>query len=179
MKAIVLAGGKGTRLAPYTTVLPKPLMPLGDQSVLEILIRRLHQHGIKEIFLAVGYLSELIRAYCRDGSQWGVSISYSQEEEPLGTAGPLSLFPRDREPFLVMNGDLLTDLNFSDFIRHHEATNMTATIAVYERRVKLDYGIIEYSPSGKMTGYIEKPEYIYPVSVGASLIEGKSSRACW
>lgn len=174
MKAIVLAGGKGTRLAPYTTILPKPLMPIGDLSVLEILIRRLQAHGISAISLAVGYLSELIRAYCRDGSQWGVSITYSQEKEPLGTAGPLGLFPRDSEPVLVLNGDLLTDLNFSEFIQSHQRNGNVATIAVYERQVKLEFGILDYEADGRLKSYIEKPEYTYPVSMGAYLFEPRS-----
>jgi NDP-mannose synthase len=174
LKAIVLAGGKGTRLAPYTTILPKPLMPIGDLSVLEILIRRLQAHGISAISLAVGYLSELIRAYCRDGSQWGVSITYSQEKEPLGTAGPLGLFPRDSEPVLVLNGDLLTDLNFSEFIQNHQRNGNVATIAVYERQVKLEFGILDYEADGRLKSYIEKPEYTYPVSMGAYLLEPRS-----
>lgn len=175
MRAVVLAGGRGTRLAPYTTVLPKPLMPVGDLSVLEILMRRLRAHGIRQITLAVGYLAELIRAYCRDGSQWELEIEYSFEEEPLGTAGPLSLLPRRGEPILVVNGDLLTDLDFTEFMRHHAASNVAATIGVYERRVRLELGIIESSATtGNVSSYIEKPEYTFRVSMGAYILGNRA-----
>src|SRR5687768_8631312 len=113
MKAIILAGGKGTRLAPYTTILPKPLMPIGDMPILEIVIRQLARHGIRDITLAVGYLAELLMAYCGDGEKFGVQIDYSREEEPLGTAGPITLVPNLNETFLVMNGDLLATLDYS------------------------------------------------------------------
>lgn len=174
VRAVVLAGGRGTRLEPYTTVLPKPLMPIGDVSVLEVLIRRFKVHGICQITLAVGYLAELIRAYCRDGSQWGVSIEYSLEEEPLGTAGPLALLPRWNETILVVNGDLVTDLDFTKFSEHHAASNAVATIGVCERRVQLPFGIIEFSSTGNVTGYKEKPEYTFFVSMGAYMFERRA-----
>ena len=174
IRAVVLAGGRGTRLAPYTTVLPKPLMPLGDLTVLEILICRMRMYGINQITLAVGHLSELIRAYCRDGSQWGVQIEYSYERKPLGTAGPLGLLPRWGEPILVVNGDLLTDLDFTKFIHHHATSHAAVTVGVYERRVKLELGIIESSAIGEVVNYIEKPEYTFRVSMGAYIFENRA-----
>lgn len=174
MKAVILAGGRGTRLEPYTTVLPKPLMPIGDLPVLEILIRRLKAHGICEITLSVGYLAELIQAFCRDGSRWGVTFHYSYEEEPLGTAGPLGLLPRSTEPLLVLNGDLLTDLDFTQFIEHHLSRDTAATIGVYEHRVRLELGIIESSLEGEVRNYIEKPEYTFRVSMGAYILESRA-----
>ena len=118
MKAIILAGGKGKRLAPYTTILPKPLMPLGDMSIIEIVIRQLSYYGIKEITLAVGYLSELIMAFRSDGKKFGTTIHYSYEKEALGTAGPLSLVNKPSEAFLVMNGDILTSINLYYYLRY-------------------------------------------------------------
>lgn len=171
MRAVILAGGRGTRLHPYTTVLPKPLMPIGDLPVLEILIRQLKAHGIREIIIAVGYLSELIRAYCREGERWGVRLEYSYEGDPLGTAGPLILITRRDSPLLVMNGDLLTDLDFTQLINHHKSSCHAATIGVYEHRVQLDLGIIESSASGRVVNYIEKPEYTFCVSMGVYVFE--------
>ena len=112
MRAVILAGGKGTRLAPYTTVLPKPLMPIGEMPILEIVMRQLAHYGIRNITLAVGYLAELLMAYCGDGSKFGVKLDYSREEQPLGTAGPISLISNLNETFLVMNGDLLTSIDY-------------------------------------------------------------------
>jgi NDP-mannose synthase len=171
MRAVILAGGRGARLTPYTTVLPKPLMPIGDLPVLEILIRRLRAHGIRQITLLVGYLAELMRAFCGDGSRWGVTIEYSYEKEPLGTAGPLRLLPDWREPLLVVNGDLLTDLDFTEFMKSHFRARVTATIGIYQRSVPLEFGIIEVSSAGHVSNYIEKPEHTYLVSMGAYILE--------
>src|SRR5512147_2293813 len=110
MKAVILAGGKGTRLAPYTTILPKPLMPIGDMPILEIVIRQLVRHGFDDLTLAVGHLAELLMAYCGNGGKFGAKVDYSREENPLGTAGPIALVPNLNETFLVMNGDLLTTI---------------------------------------------------------------------
>lgn len=170
IRAVILAGGRGARLAPYTTVLPKPLMPIGDLPVLEILIRRLRGHGIRRITLSIGYLGELIRAFCGDGSRWDVTIEYSYEEEPLGTAGPLSILPKWGEPLLVVNGDLLTDLDFTEFLDSHLANGVEVTIGVYERRVQLEFGIIELSSTREVCNYIEKPQQTFFVSMGAYIL---------
>jgi NDP-sugar pyrophosphorylase family protein len=171
MKAIILAGGKGTRLAPYTTVLPKPLMPIGDVPILEIVIRQLGHHGFDDITLAVGYLAELLMAYCGDGSKYNVRLDYSREETPLGTAGPIVLVPDLNETFLVMNGDLLTTLNYSDMWHYHQKQDAIATLATYQREVKIDLGVIKSNVDNRVTDYIEKPTYHYTVSTGIYIFE--------
>src|SRR5574339_766260 len=129
MKAIVLAGGKGARLAPYTKVLPKPLMPIGDMPILEVILRQMKAAGIDQVILTVGHLSELLRAFFQDGHQWGIKIEYSYEQCPLGTAGPISLIDGLSETFLVTNGDVLTTLPLRDLIGFHTEQRAAATIA--------------------------------------------------
>lgn len=171
MRAVILAGGKGTRLAPYTTILPKPLMPVGDMPILEIVIRQLARSGFNDLTLAVGYLSELLMAYCGDGNKFGVAIDYSREEQPLGTAGPIALIPNLKETFLVMNGDLLTTIDYGAMLRYHHGRGALATIACYQRDVKIDLGVIEVDPDNWVSNYIEKPTYHYSVSMGIYLFE--------
>ena len=166
MKAVILAGGRGSRLAPYTTVFPKPLMPIDDKPILEIVIRQLKHAGCDQITLAVGHLAELLVAYFGDGSKFGVQIRYSREEQPLGTAGPLSLVPELDGPFLVMNGDLLTTLNYQTLWEQHRSNGAIATLATYQRDVNIDLGVIETDSKGWVRGYIEKPTYHYTVSTG-------------
>lgn len=170
MRAVILAGGKGTRLAPYTAVLPKPLMPIGEMPILEIVIRQLAHHGIHDITLAVGYLAELLMAYCGNGEKFGVKLGYSREEQPLGTAGPISLIPDLDDTFLVMNGDLLTTLDYSEMWRYHKKRGAIATLASYCREVKIDLGVIE-GQDGWVQDYIEKPVYRYAVSTGIYIFE--------
>jgi NDP-sugar pyrophosphorylase family protein len=171
MKAVILAGGKGTRLAPYTTVFPKPLMPLGDKPILETIIKQLKMYGITEIILAVGYLSELIKAYFGDGNQFGLKIRYSKEEKPLGTAGPLSMIEGLDGTFLVMNGDILSSISHADLLAFHKKSQALATIAVNQRSQKVNYGVIEMDGSQMVTDYIEKPSLDYRVSMGIYLFE--------
>jgi NDP-sugar pyrophosphorylase family protein len=166
MQAIILAGGKGTRLAPYTTVFPKPLMPIGDMPILEIVIRQLKKHGFTKVVLAVGHLAGLIEAYFGDGSKWGVEITYSREDEPLGTAGPLALIDNLDENFLVMNGDLLTNIDYSDLMRHHLKSGALSTVSVYTKDVPISLGVLELDGEGNITDYIEKPTLKYKVSMG-------------
>ena len=170
MRAVILAGGKGTRLAPYTTILPKPLMPVGDMPILEIVIRQLAHHDIQDITLAVGYLAELLMAYCGDGNKFGVKLDYSREEQPLGTAGPISLIQNLQETFLVMNGDLLTTIDYGEMWKFHKERGAIATLASYRREVKIDLGVIE-SEDGWVKDYIEKPTYQYTVSTGIYIFE--------
>lgn len=165
--AVVLVGGRGTRLAPYTADLPKALVPIGGMPVLEILVRRLHNCGVSRIVLAVGHLSSLIMAYFGDGSRFGVEIEYSLEDTPLGTAGPLSLVQHLTDPFLVVNGDLLTDLDFRVMIRRHNESGALATIGLFAREERIDLGVIETDDQDRVTGYIEKPTYHYRASIGA------------
>lgn len=167
MKAVILAGGRGTRLAPYTTILPKPLMPIGDMPILEVIIRQLKLAGVNEVILTVGHLSELIKAFFNDGCRFGIKISYSQEEKPLGTAGPLGLI-RDQltEPFLVMNGDVLTTMSFQALVSRRQRSESIATIAMHKRQVRIDFGVLEMGEDHKVVDYIEKPSIPYQVSMG-------------
>lgn len=167
-KAIILAGGRGTRLAPYTTVFPKPLMPLGETPILEIILRQLSAAKLTDVTLAVGYLSQLIQAYFGDGSQFGLDISYSRETEPLGTAGPLKLIEGLTDPFVMMNGDVLTTLNYRTFLDGHIASGAVATIATFTRSHTVDFGVIEADENGAVIGYHEKPTSEYLVSMGVN-----------
>ena len=172
MKAVVLAGGKGTRLAPYTKILPKPLMPIGDVPILEILLRQMQRAGVTEVILTVGHLAELLRSFFQDGSRFGLHIDYSFEDEPLGTAGPLSLV-RERldDTFLVSNGDVLTTLNLREMVAAHRESGAVATIAMHNRKVKVDLGVLEFNGGYELTGYVEKPTYDFHVSMGIYLFE--------
>lgn len=171
MRAVVLAGGKGTRLAPYTQILPKPLMPIGEKPILEVLLLQMKRHGISDITLTVGHLSHLLQSYFQDGSKYGVRIHYSHEDEPLGTAGPLALIEGLDETFLVTNGDVLTTLDLSEIIQFHRKENACATIAMHEREVKIDLGVIRLNGGLEVEGYIEKPSLDYRVSMGIYVFE--------
>ncbi|MCQ6556226.1 sugar phosphate nucleotidyltransferase [Streptomyces sp. C10-9-1] len=167
MHAVILAGGKGVRLRPYTTALPKPLVPIGDQhAILEIVLRQLAAAGFRSCTLAIGHLGEIIRAYVGDGSQWGMAIDYATEESPLGTMGPL-LNLRDRLPeqFLVMNGDVLTDLDYADVLGRHTDSGAPLTIATYSRQVRIDFGVLT-TDDRRVVGFTEKPSLDYRVSMG-------------
>lgn len=171
MKAILLAGGKGLRLAPYTTILPKPLMPIGDQPILEIVIRQLAHAGFNDITLAVGHLAELIKAYFGDGSKLGVQLTYSREETPLGTAGPIALVPNITDTFLVMNGDVLSTLDYAALLAYHRKRGAIATLTTYARDEKIDLGVIHSDDNNWLIDYVEKPTYRYYVSTGIYIFE--------
>lgn len=171
MKAIVLAGGKGTRLAPITAVLPKPLMPIGEMPILDVVLRQLTAAGFGDITLAVGYLAELIMAYCGSGERYGATLTYSREQTPLGTAGPIALASPPTETFLVMNGDLLTTIDYQAMLRAHRASGRIATVATFPREVRIDLGVIECDEHDQVTNYIEKPTFNYSVSTGIYLFE--------
>jgi NDP-sugar pyrophosphorylase family protein len=171
VRAVILAGGKGTRLAPYTTVFPKPLMPVGDMPVLELLVRSLARAGITEITLAVGHLASLIMAYFGDGAALGVAITYSLEDAPLGTAGPLRLVDRLDQPFLVMNGDLLTDLDFDALVAAHRASGAEATVGTYRRDLQIELGVVEVDRHDRIRRYTEKPVERFLVSMGIYVLE--------
>lgn len=171
MKAVVLAGGKGTRLAPYTKILPKPLMPIGDMPILEVLLYQMKHAGITEVILTVGHLAELLQAFFKDGSQWGLKISYKYEEHPLGTAGPLAFVDGLDDSFLVMNGDVLTTLDLCDMMAFHKSQHAISTIAMHHREVRIDLGVIQCDLANEITGYIEKPSYDYLVSMGIYIFE--------
>jgi NDP-sugar pyrophosphorylase family protein len=196
MKAVVLAGGKGARLAPYTKILPKPLMPIDDMPILEVLLRQMKSSGVEDVTLTVGHLSELLKAFFQDGHQWGLNIDYSYEEKPLGTAGPLALVDGLDETFMVTNGDVLTTLNFKELVNFHKSRNAIATIASHRRQVRIDLGVLQsdggcqatgdqarmdscsyrdgcqFWPGGcTVVGYNEKPTYDFVVSMGIYVFE--------
>ncbi|SOE79128.1 Nucleotidyl transferase [Streptomyces sp. OV198] len=167
MHAVILAGGKGVRLRPYTTALPMPLVPIGDQhAILEIVLRQLATAGFTRCTLAIGHLGEIIRAYVGDGSQWGMAVDYATEESPLGTMGPL-LTMRERLPesFLVMNGDVLTDLDYADVLKQHRDSAAPLTIVTYARKVHIDFGVLT-TDQRKVVAFTEKPSMDYRVSMG-------------
>jgi len=171
MKAIILAGGKGARLAPYTKILPKPLMPIGDMPILEILLRQMRRAGIDEVVITVGHLAALLRAFFQDGSDLGMHITYSYEDVPLGTAGPLSLVTGLDQTFLVSNGDVLTTLDLNKLIQFHSEQNAAATIAVHCRKVHIDFGVVHCGGDFRIEGYSEKPSIDYMVSMGIYVFE--------
>jgi len=174
MKAIILAGGKGTRLRPYTMVIPKPLVPVGDRAILEILIGRLKKYGITDLTLCVNHLAELIMAYFGDGGKWGVRISYSMEEKPLSTVAPIKLLKNLPNDFFVMNGDLLTDLDFRKLYDYHLRNKALLTVATYKRKPKIDFGVIDIDETKNIAvGFKEKPEYVLNVSMGVYIFNKK------
>jgi NDP-sugar pyrophosphorylase family protein len=166
MQAVILAGGKGRRLLPYTTVLPKPLMPIGDHPILGVILRQMKRFGFTRITICTGYLHELIHAYLDGSSSIGLDISYTHETEPLGTIGPLRLIPELDENFLVMNGDILTDLNLSAFMDSHAKRMAIATIATYKRDTNIDFGVIDKDLDDRIVAFREKPVYHFDVSMG-------------
>jgi NDP-mannose synthase len=174
MRAVILAGGKGTRLGPFTTILPKPLLPIGERAILELLVEQLRVHGYTRLTLAVGYLSQLIEAVFGDGSAYGVSIEYHYEDEPLGTAGALAGVRELDEPFLMLNGDVITTLDFAELMTVHVESGSALTIATQVRRATIDFGVIEVESGNgngdgslqNVTGYLEKPSSEHAVSMG-------------
>ena len=175
--AVILAGGKGTRLAPYTAIFPKPLVPIGQYPVLDILVRQLVAAGFTRLFFSVGHLAELIEAYFLSHPlkiSRGLETAYVREEEPLGTAGPLRLIGDDLpEDFLVLNGDILTTLDFAALLERHRKSGAALTIAAHQRKVRLNLGVLVHDGQ-RLTDYVEKPSYDYDVSMG---IYAYSSRA--
>jgi NDP-mannose synthase len=175
MKAVILAGGKATRLRPYTTNFPKPLMPIGERPILEMVIERLKHFGITDIIISTGYLAEMIRVFFRDGSKLGVKITYSDEEQPLGTAGPLNLIKNQLDDtFILMNGDVLTDLDFETFISFHRKNKGDATIVLSNRKLMIDFGVIDIDDQNCFVSWKEKPTFDYLISTGIYAFEPKT-----
>lgn len=170
MRAVILAGGKGTRLAPYTTIVPKPLLPVGEQPIVEILIRQLQNHGFHRITLALGHLAHLVQAVLGNGDHMGVRIDYSIENTALGTSGPIGLLKDLSETFVVLNGDILTDLNFDSLLNFHRDNRFALTVACHERKVNIDYGVV-HSDGFQIVGYEEKPVLRFHVSTGIYVFE--------
>jgi len=172
MKAVILAGGKGTRLRPYTVSIPKPLVPLGEKPIIEIIMRQLEQNNIKEVYIALGYLAELLKAYFSQlNNRYDVKISFSHEQEPLGTIGPLKKISGLDETFIVLNGDILTTLSFQDLIDFHKSQGAIATLAVHSRKVEIDYGVIDISEDMRILRHREKPVLDYLVGMGICVFE--------
>ena len=170
MNAVIIAGGKGKRLIPLTTVMPKPLLPVGDGPILDLIIRQLVNQGVDNITLAVGYMSELIMTYFGDGSKYGIKISYSIEEKPLGTAGPLSLISKPADSFLVMNSDLLTTLRFKDLFKFHEKHKAIATVGLQKRDIKIDFGVAKIKGE-EIIAFNEKPSEVVLINTGIYILE--------
>lgn len=168
-RAVILAGGKGARLRPYTVVLPKPLMPIGEFPILEVIVRQLARHGFSHITMAVNHQAEIIKAFFMNGEKWGVKIDYSLEDRPLGTMGPLKLIKDLPDNFLVMNGDILTDLDYADFHDAHVKQGGVFTISSYIREQLVDYGVLE-TAGGCLAGLREKPRMNYEVSMGVYMM---------
>lgn len=167
MRAIILAGGKGTRLKPYTTLIPKPLVPVGGECpVLELVIRQLSRAGFTHITLAVNHLADLVMAYFGDGKKWNVLIDYSLEDKPLSTVGPLTLIHKLPENFLVMNSDILCNLNFKKFYDEHVKSKDLISVAACSRETVVDFGILKYDDNYHLTEFHEKPTYRFDVSMG-------------
>src|SRR2546425_5842051 len=173
-RAVILAGGLGTRLAPYTTVFPKPLMPVCGKPVLELVLRGLMRQGVRRATLAVSYLEELIRAFFGDGSKLGIELDYYREETPLGTVGILSMLEDLPDPCLVMNGDTLTTMDIAAMVGVHHERRAVMTVATQSREVRIDYGVLETDSDGGILGYREKPALGYLVSAGVNLVSAEA-----
>lgn len=173
-RAIILAGGMGTRLRPYTVVIPKPLVPIGELPILEIIIRQLILADFDHITLAVNHQAEIIKAFFQGGERWGVRIDYSLEDKPLGTMGPLRLIKDLPEHFLVMNGDILTDLDYAEFYNNHVRGDRIFTVSSMCREHKIDYGVLDTDPAGLLCGFREKPRVAYQVSMGVYMVSARA-----
>jgi NDP-mannose synthase len=166
VKAVVQAGGRGTRLAPYSTVLPKALMPVGDGTVIDHLLEQFAQVGVQEVAITVSKHGPLIRSYCGDGSRWDLSINYVVENEPLGTIGPLRTIADQLDgPFFVTNSDVYTDLELKDVLAFHESHRNPLTVVVTPQIVSIPYGVLKHS-AGKVEDFQEKPTEQFFVSTG-------------
>lgn len=172
--AVILAGGKGTRLRPFTMTVPKPLLPLGDAPILEVVLRQLAQSGVRRVVLTLGHMAHLFSAVLGDGTRFGLEIEYCIEDQPLGTAGSLRLIANPTAEMLVMNGDILSTLNFAALLEHHRQSGALATIALSKRSVHIDYGVIERDSTGELGRYLEKPVIDYTVSMGINIVSAQA-----
>ena len=172
-RAIILAGGKGTRLKPYTVAIPKPLMPVGDKPILEIIILQLKKHGFNHITITVNHMAEIIKAFFGDGNKWDIRIDYTSESKALSTMGPLTLVEDLPENFLVMNGDVITDLNLSEFYHFHVNNKNNFTIGSIKRTDRINYGVLKKDENNKLIKFNEKPFYEFLVSMGIYMVNKK------
>jgi NDP-mannose synthase len=176
MLAVILAGGKGSRLKPFTMTIPKPLLPLGDVPIIEVVLHQLAAAGISRAVITLGHMAHLFRGSLGDGEHFGLKIEYVVENEPLGTAGSLRLVDGLEENFLVMNGDILTTIDYRELIATHQARKAAGTLALHKREVHIDYGVIETTADGLLSGYVEKPTIPYEVSMGINVVLRESLR---
>ena len=167
--AVIMAGGKGTRLRPYTISLPKPLVPVGNQPIIDIIIKQLAKCGFYKISIAVNHMADIIIAYIGDGKKYDVSIEYSIENIPLGTIGPLKCIENLDDNFIVMNGDVLTDINYRKMLKQHINSKADLTIAAVERISVIDFGVLK-TDSNRLVEYLEKPQYTNLVSTGIYIL---------
>lgn len=177
--AFVLAGGLGTRLRPHTLVLPKPLIPLGSESIIERVLRSLHAVELNQVTISLGYLGHLVEAVIGNGESLGLDVSYTREETPLGTAGALRLMPvrlNDDDALIVINGDTLTSLDFADLFDWFEKSGADAAMVCVERAVQIDYGVVQSDPNGHLIGILEKPTTNYTLSTGINMFKGSALR---
>lgn len=174
MVAIILAGGKGTRLQPFTMTIPKPLLPVGDVPIVEVVIRQLAAAGINRVVLTLGHMAHLFTASLGNGSRWGVAVDYCYEDKPLGTAGAIRLVKDRGDNFLVINGDILTTLNYRRVIAKHLENGAWATIAVAQRELKVGFGVVVPDNEGYLQEYKEKPVIRYQVSMGINVLSFKA-----
>jgi NDP-mannose synthase len=176
MRAVIMAGGRGTRLAPYTTVLPKPLMPLSDRPILGVILRQLAAAGIEHVTISVGHLGGILEAWVRHTEDFGVPVDFLYETEPLGTAGALGLLDNPAGPFLALNGDILTTMDFCELAAHHRRDSATATMAVTHRSVDIEYGVVHTESDGALRALEEKPQIRYLVSMGVYAFDASITR---
>lgn len=170
-RAVILCGGKGTRLKPYTVVLPKPLMPIGKYPIIEVIIRQLKSYGFKRITLAVNHQAEIFKAFFGNGDKWDIKIDYVLEQKPLGTMGPLTLIDDLDDSFLVMNGDVLSDLDFDNFYTQHQNSKSIFSILSFKRKQLIDFGVLDRSSENYLSGFREKPEFDFEVSTGIYMVD--------
>jgi mannose-1-phosphate guanylyltransferase len=169
--AVIQAGGLGTRLAPYSTVLPKALMPLGDGTVIDNMLSQFWDAGVKRVFITVSKFGPIIRSYCGDGSRWGLDIEYIVESEPLGTIGPLNaLRGRLQDKFFVANSDIYTDIQLDDVVNFNVLRPAPLTVVAKQQTIDISYGVLEHE-EGRAKGFLEKPSQQYLVSTGIYLME--------
>jgi len=173
-QVVILAGGAGSRLRPFTTVLPKPLLPIGDLPILEVIVRQLRSAGFCDIAISTGHLAGLIEAYFGNGKKWGVSIRYLREDRPLGTAGALKLVKSVQDNFLVLNGDILTDIDYKALMSFHLKQKAAATVTCKARKVKIDFGVVKINKDHTLADYIEKPEHTSFVSAGLNVLSKRA-----
>jgi NDP-mannose synthase len=175
VRAVLLAGGKGTRLRPYTTIIPKPLVPVGERPIMERMLLRLYAAGVRHVDVCLGHLGELIQAYFSQAASLpeDLELDWHWEREPLGTAGALRVVPDLRDTFIAANGDILTTLDYDALVAFHREHEATLTVAMHARRVDIDLGVIE-SSDGLVTGYLEKPSLDYDVSMGIYVYEPRA-----